>query len=133
MLIALDKLPLFPVALVDHRREGMTFPAPDTTAEYGRYLANTGGCTACHNPAMSGGGSGGPPGSPMPPNLTPGGIPHYTEADFMRVLREGRTPDGRSLDNAFMPWRASGRMTDAEIHAVWLFLRSLPAKQLGER
>jgi mono/diheme cytochrome c family protein len=133
MLVALDQMPMFPVALVNHTREGMTFPAPDTTAAYGQYLANTGGCTACHNPAMSGGGPGGPPGSPPPPNLTMGGIPHWTEADFVRALRGGTTPDGRTLDNSFMPWRSSGRMTDAEIHAVWLWLRSLPAKQLGEQ
>lgn len=133
VLVALDKLPLFPVAVVDHTREGMTFPAPDTTPAYGQYLANTGGCTACHNPAMSGGGTGGPPGSPMPLNLTRGGIPQWTEADFVRVLREGTTPDGRHLDNNFMPWRSSGRMTDAEIHTLWLWLRSLPAKGLGER
>ncbi len=132
VLIALDKLPIFPVAIVNHTREGMVYPPADTTAAYGRYLADIGGCTSCHNAAMSGGGPGGPPGSPPPSNLTPGGIPHYTEADFSRVLREGRTPDGRELDNDFMPWRSSGRMTDAEIHAVGLFLRSLPAKQLGE-
>ena len=108
MLVALDKMPLFPVVLVDHTREGMTFPAPDTTPAYGQYLANTGGCTSCHNPAMSGGGPGGPPGSPMPLNLTRGGIPQWTEADFVRVLREGTTPDGRHLDNNFMPWRSSG-------------------------
>jgi hypothetical protein len=111
----------------------MTFPAPDTSAAYGQYLANAGGCTSCHNPAMSGGGVAGPPGSPPPPNLTLGGIPHWTEADFVRALREGKTPDGRDLNNNFMPWRSSGRMTDAEIHALWLWMRSLPAKQLGER
>jgi mono/diheme cytochrome c family protein len=133
MLIALNKLPIFPAALVDHARTRMTFPPEDTTTAYGRYLADIGGCTSCHNAALSGGGAAGPPGSPPPANLTPGGIPHYTEADFVRVLREGRTPDGRSLDNNFMPWRSSGRMTDAEIHAVWLFLRSLPAKRLGEQ
>jgi mono/diheme cytochrome c family protein len=133
VLIALNKLPLFPAATVNHTREGMTFPAQDTTAAYGHYLADIGGCTACHNQAMSGGGPGGPPGSPPPRNLTMGGIPQWTEADFVRALREGRTPDGRELNNDFMPWRSSGLMTDAEIHAVWLRLRSLPAKQLGEQ
>lgn len=132
MLIALDQMPLFPAAIVNHTREGMTFPPADTTTAYGHYLANIGGCTSCHNAAMSGGGAGGPPGSPPAANLTPGGIPTWTEADFVRVLREGKRPDGRELDDNFMPWRASGRMTDAEIHAVWLWLRSLPAKGLGE-
>ena len=134
MLITRGRLPLFPAATVDHARTAMLFPSPDTTVAYGAYLAGVGGCTACHNPAMSGGERpGGPPGSPVPPNLTTGGIPQWTEQDLVRALREGRTPDARALDNTFMPWRSSGRMTDDEIHALWLWMRSLPAKQLGEQ
>jgi mono/diheme cytochrome c family protein len=133
MLLAQDKLPVFPAAIVNHERTGLSFPAADTAVEYGRYLADIGGCTTCHNHAMSGGEvQAGPPGSPPAANLTPGGMPQWTEAEFVRSLREGKTRDGRDIDNAMMPWQLSGRMTDAEIHAMWLFLRSLPAKELGE-
>ena len=134
MLIARKKLPMFPVEVVNHARTGYTYPAADTSTEYGHYLANIGGCTSCHNPAMSGGPNpAGPPNSPPPANLTPGGKPQWTEAEFLRTLREGKTQDGRDIDVNFMPWRSSGRMTDAEIHAVYRWLRSLPAKELGQR
>jgi hypothetical protein len=32
-----------------------------------------------------------------------------------------------------MPWKVLGQMTDEELHAVWLFLRSLPPKSYGNR
>jgi cytochrome c553 len=133
VLFAMNKLPMIPAAMIDHSRRGLTFPAPDTTAAYGGYLAHIGGCAACHNESFSGGpNAGGPPNSPPPMNLTPIGLAGWTEAMFVAVLRTGKKPDGTAIDNNFMPWKSSGRMTDAEIHAVWLFLQSLPPKQPGE-
>ncbi len=132
-LLAFNKLPMFPAAYIDHSRRDAPTPAPDTTVVYGRYLAHIGGCHACHNPALSGGANaGGPPGSPPPMNLTPIGLAGWTETMFIRVLREGKKPDGTAIDNNFMPWQSSGRMTDAEIHAVWRYLQSLPPKELGQ-
>ena len=58
----------------------------------------------------------GPPGLPPASNLTPAGIGNWTEADLVRALREGKRPDGSSLDE-FMPWKVFRGMTDAEIHA----------------
>ena len=48
----------------------------------------------------------------------------WTEADIFRALREGRRPDGSVIDPEKMPWVRSGQMTDDEIRAVWLYLRS---------
>ena len=82
---------------------------------------------------MSGGErAGSEPGSPLAANLTPTGIGHYTEADFVRVLREGKGPGDRVISD-FMPWKSSGRMTDDEIHAIWLFLKTLEPKEMGQR
>ncbi len=134
MLIAAGKLPVFSASWIDHeRRDVLPPPDPDTTAAYGRYLSLIGGCQACHNPAMSGGEiAGAQPGSPLAPNLTPTGIGHYTERDFVRVLREGKGPGERVISD-FMPWKNSGRMTDDEIHAIWLFLKTLEPKEMGQR
>ena len=33
----------------------------------------------------------------------------------------------------FMPWKVFRGMTDAEIHAIWLYLRSVPAKPFGNK
>ncbi len=133
MLLAQDKLPVFPVSYIAHDSVAPYGATPDTTTRYGRYLAWTGGCHACHNPAGSGGAMpGGPPDAPAAANITPGGLPDWTEADFVRLLREGKGRGDRDIDNANMPWRNSGRMTDAEIHALYLYLRSLPPRELGQ-
>jgi mono/diheme cytochrome c family protein len=133
MLIARNRLPLFPAAYVAHDSVAPYAAAPDTTVAYGRYLAWIGGCHACHNPALSGGPlPGGDPESPPPANITPGGLPTWTETDFFRLLREGRGTGGRAIDNRFMPWRTSGRMTDEEIRTLWRYLRSVPPREVGQ-
>lgn len=133
VLMTLGVLKGFPASYIDHERaDVMGRPNPDTTAEYGRYLVQIGGCSSCHNAALSGGPTG-QPGSPPAANLTTAGIGDWTEADFIRVLREGKKPGGVDINNEFMPWRSSGRMTDAEIHAVWLYLRALPPKEFGAK
>ena len=129
-LYVADKMPLVPAALIDHE-ERPPAPLPGPTAEYGRYLANIGGCTGCHYPNLAGG----PalePGAPPASNLTPGGIGSWTEADFARALRDGVRPDGSRLKE-FMPVEFTKLMTDDEIRAVFLYLQTLPAKRFGER
>jgi mono/diheme cytochrome c family protein len=104
----------------------------DTTAAYGKYIADISGCHGCHGYGLSGGPVAGPPGLPPASNLTPAGIGTWTEADLTRALREGRRPDGSQLDE-FMPWKVFRGMTDAEIHAIWLYLKSVPPKPFGNK
>lgn len=122
-----NKLPLVSAERIDHAAP-RTAPPAGATVEYGRYLANIGACTGCHNPELTGGPhAGSPPGTPPPSNLTPGGIGHYTEADFFRALRDGVRPDGSALHPS-MPVRFTKGMTDEETRAIWLYLRSLPSR-----
>lgn len=104
----------------------------DTTPAYGRYLADISGCHGCHGFGLSGGRVAGPPDLPPASNLTPAGIGNWTEADFARVLRQGKRPDGSAVDE-FMPWEIFRGMADAEIHALWLYLRSVPPKPFGNK
>ncbi|MHB1262834.1 MAG: c-type cytochrome [Gemmatimonadaceae bacterium] len=105
---------------------------PGPTVEYGRYLASI-GCQGCHGPHFSGGRiPGGPPDWAPASNLTPSGIGHYTEADFMRVLREGVKPGGARVRPP-MPIGATKQMTDEEIRAVYAFLKTVPARKFGNR
>src|SRR5688500_17311625 len=60
------------------------------------------------------------------------GIVAWTEADLRRMLREGRKPSGTMID-PFMPWETYAKMTDEEIAAIWLYLRSVPAKPFGNK
>jgi hypothetical protein len=72
---------------------------------------------------------------PYPANLTPDvatGLGQWSEADFLRVFREGKRPDGSEIKPP-MPWQAMGHMTDNELKAIWLYLQSVPAKPYGNR
>jgi hypothetical protein len=72
-----------------------------------------------------------PPDAPPASNITAAGIGSWTEADFARALREGIGSGGRRL-NQLMPYR-SLRLTDDELRAVWMFVRSVPPKPFGNR
>jgi cytochrome c553 len=128
MLLVAGQFPLHVYDQIDHTRRTIVPHVPEAdTAGYGRYLATIGGCAACHQANFAGGAIPGMPHEAKPAaNLTPAGIGHYTEQDFFRALREGLRPGGAPIDSLAMPWSSSGRMTDAEITAVWAFLRSLP-------
>jgi mono/diheme cytochrome c family protein len=106
--------------------------APGVTADYGRYIVSI-GCQGCHGEHLSGGRiPGGPPDWAPASNLTPAGIGHYTEADFMRVLRDGVKPGGARIRPP-MPIGATKQMTDEEIRAVYAFLKTVPAREFGGR
>lgn len=109
--------PLLPAELVDHGAIAAPL-APSVSIAYGAYLASVAGCGGCHGPHLAGDGGPGP-------NITPGAIAAWTEADFRRALREGRRPDGSVL-RAPMPWPIFSHMTDDEVAALWLYERSVP-------
>ncbi len=131
-LLAAGKLPLL-VANLTPRIPHVPAVLPDTTATYGRYLASVAGCHGCHGEGLSGGRlGGGPPDAPPSSNLTPSGLVGWSEADFVRALREGIRPAGTPI-NETMPWRGLGRMTDAELRALWRYLQSVPPREFGNR
>ena len=118
---------MLPAAKVAHSVPPRSSPEPEVSARYGSYLANTSGCRGCHGPDLVGG-KAMEPGKPAPANLTPAGrLGQWTEADFIRALREGKRPDGSPIDTA-MPWKVMGKMTDVELRALFLYLRTVPAK-----
>lgn len=100
------------------------------TAAYGRYLVTVSGCEGCHGAALSGG-PGFAPGDPPVSNITPTGIGTWTEADFIRAMREGIRPGGTKLSEQ-MPWPSFANRTDGELHAIWLYVQSVPPRQFNE-
>jgi len=117
---------LTPAATIDHSPRVRVSPPIAATADYGAYLAAS--CTGCHGANLAGQHvPGTPPEFPDAANLTPhaDGLAGWQDADFQRVLRTGKRPDGRQL-HPFMPWRAYSRMTDTEIAALWAHLSTLP-------
>jgi mono/diheme cytochrome c family protein len=101
------------------------------TVAYGRYLAV--GCTGCHGPNLSGGKIDvGPPDWPPAANLTPAGdLARWTDKEFFVALRTAKRPDDREL-SIVMP-RAFGQMTDDELMAIWLYLKTVPPAATGVR
>jgi mono/diheme cytochrome c family protein len=112
---------ILPAQVIDHRTPRPPEPEPAVTVEYGKYLANA--CTVCHGENLAG--MEGPGGGK---NLTRGGdLGKWTEADFMRAVRTGVTPNGKTLDPEMMPWKSVGQFSDDELKAIWLYLQSLPS------
>jgi cytochrome c553 len=133
-LFALGILPMLEARLVDHHAAHLARIETTASADYGRYLAQS--CTGCHGEHFSGGPiPGTPPDFPKPANITPDattGIGAWTKDDFYRVFREGKKPNGTALD-PFMPWQSLGKFTDTELDALWAYLRTVPARPLGQR
>ena len=104
----------------------------DTTpgVEYGRYLVAMSGCAACHGSSFAGG-----PGvnddSPPASNLTPTGIGHYTEDDFVNAMRTGVRPRGGAAISEAMPWKYYGTMSDGALRSIHRYLKTFPPKPFG--
>jgi cytochrome c553 len=119
-----------------------TAPPRSASAEYGGYLSqHVGLCADCHTQRggllqkadksrLFAGMSKPPKGFPSPtPNITPhpeAGIGKWSEADFVKAMRTGVTPSGEKL-KPFMPWPKLQRMTDDDLHAIYAYLRTVPA------
>ena len=135
-LFLAGEVPL-PAELIDVSASRPPAPTPGPTAEYGKHLSITGGCIGCHGPGLSGGRVPGAPPDWLPSsNLTPDrttGLGAWSEEDFFRALRTGKRPDGTEINGAFMPWKYTAKMKDDEIRALWLYLRTVPVKQEGNR
>jgi mono/diheme cytochrome c family protein len=134
LLLKGDLTGMFEAKEIDHLARRGVPPAADTTADYGRYLAEIGGCTGCHGPTLSGGPIPGMPPEAIPArNITPEGIGSWTEQDFFKALREGIRPDGTPLDSTQMPVRLTREMTDQETKAIFMYLKTVPPKATGGR
>jgi mono/diheme cytochrome c family protein len=109
-------------------------------AKRGEYLAKAGGCLGCHTveakddakdkpvPYAGGRALKTPFGTFYGPNITPhpeAGIGRWSEADFLRAMREGRRPDGSNYFPAF-PYPSFTLITDSDLRDLWAYLRSLP-------
>lgn len=131
MLLVTGKAALIPAKLIDQHAPFPTVPPVGVTAEYGHYLVTSGGCAECHGPGLSGGKFAGGPDDPPAQNITPTGIGQWTEADFFRAMRQGLRPDGTAI-KPFMPWQTMGKMTDDELRAIYLYLKTVPPKPYGK-
>lgn len=82
-------------------------------------------CAACHGADLGGSVFAG---GVWAPNLTADatGLADWDASDFERALRQGKSKDGRELNDKAMPWPGFASMTDDEVAAIWQALRDLP-------
>ena len=116
---------------IDHRKPHAAEPPVEAASvELGEHIAQV--CRGCHGPNLSGGKIAGDPNMPIVANITPHetGLKAWTEADFMRALREGKRKDGTPLLPQ-MPWKAYGQMKDVELKALWAYLQTVPPIEKG--
>ncbi len=123
----------FSASGIDHAKTHAVEPPESApTPEYGEHLVQV--CRGCHGERLSGGKLKGDPNMPIVANLTPHetGLKDWTEADFIRAMREGKRKDGTAISE-FMPWKAYAQMGDAELRAIYAYLRTVPAVEKGNR
>lgn len=116
-------LGMFPTSVQPALTQPVVGPPPGPTAAYGQYLVSVSGCQACHGQNLAGGtaGFGPPPG----PNLTQI-VPQWSQADFVKTIRTGLDPNGRSLRPDMMPWKEFSEMfDDTQLQAIWAYLHGL--------
>jgi mono/diheme cytochrome c family protein len=120
--VALAIAPLLPVAA-----------AEEDAVERGEYLVRAGGCASCHTSAGDQPFVGGRPlatpfGTFYSPNITPDpetGIGGWTDAQFLRALRDGLRPDGANYFPVF-PYPSFTGISDSDALAIKAYLFSLP-------
>jgi len=109
-------------------------PVPEgATALHGRYVANM--CIGCHGESLSGGRiPGGPPDWPPAANLTPGegsALARYQDVHaFKAMLHSGRRPDGTTI--RVMPFASLAKLSEVDVQALYLFLKTLPPRPVGQ-
>jgi len=107
--------------------------ADEDASGRGEYLVRAGGCFSCHTSAggqpLAGGRALATPfGTFYSPNITPDpdtGIGRWTDAQFLRALREGVRPDGTNYFPVF-PYTSFTGITDSDAVAIKAYLFSVP-------
>ena len=120
-------------AKIDHSLPPAQPVSEGVNLQHGAYVANM--CLGCHGAQLTGGRiPGGPPDWPAAANLTPVGVSpmvsHYAEAAaFAKMLKTGQRPDGSRIQ--VMPFESLKELSDTDVRALHLYLKSLPAKPQG--
>lgn len=120
------KFPLLPAEEIDRTARPRSAIETGPTIEYGEYLISIGGCRDCHGASLTGGPVPGmPPGTPPATDLTSRGpVARWSDAEFIHAMRTGLRPDGSGV-SPIMPWPLVGQLTDDELTAILLYIRTV--------
>ena len=111
-----------------------THPSSSSLIARGKYVTLAADCKSCHTASGRQPFAGGEPletpfGTLYGSNITSDvqtGIGSWSEADFDRALRDGVRKDGAYLYPA-MPYINYTKMSAADMHALWAYIRTVPA------
>ena len=119
---------------IDHTKVAPTRVPNDTHAQ-GEYISKT--CIGCHGQDLSGGPiPGAPPAWPAAANLTSATdsvmTTRYNSLEqFRQMMRTGQRDDGTSI--GVMPFESLRAMSDAELDALFGFLKTVQPRASGTR
>lgn len=120
--------------VIDHNAPRLKYPpALEPSLELGKHLATT--CSGCHGKNFSGGKiTGGDPDWPPARNITfhASGLAGWTLEDFKTALHKGVRKDGSPIQ-APMPIAFTQNLADAEVEALYVFLKQQPETPYGNR
>lgn len=124
VLYVAGKMPLLTSAeMIDHNAQSPAKVDPTVSADYGKYIAQT--CTGCHGTNLAGGPiPGAPPEWPPAQDIRGKALSKYNEAQFIQSIKTGKRPDGSEIRFP-MPWKNFSQMTETEIKALFLYLKTL--------
>jgi len=106
--------------VIDHQALEQKVRAPQAVPR-GEYLARTSGCFACHGPDLKGVTLG----DVKSTDITPTGLKGWTRAQFAVVMREGKRPDGTTVNPLMPSVRAFSKLSDEEIDDLWQWQQGL--------
>lgn len=111
--------------VIDHTLPVPQEPDRKTTEKLGEYMVNIFGCRTCHGPELKG--MQPPiPGAPYAPSLQrDGNLSKWSDEIFLATIRKGETPEGKAMDEKFMPWKVMSRLHEEELSAIYVYLMSL--------
>ncbi len=116
-----------PVEAAPHTTQ-ISAPPAGISVEYGAYMAAISDCRTCHGQNLAGGKSPDPNETMLAPNLTPGGeLLTWTEADFLKTIQTGVKPGGAVLTDS-MPWKEYNKLSEDELKAIFMYLKTLPKR-----
>lgn len=109
--------------------QSIHIPTDSLSYEKGKIIATNRGCLGCHGANLGGFEEFLPEGSPMgtlfAKNITSGkGGIHYTDKDWLRVLRHGVNKEGKSV--WFMPSQEFSHISNQEMGELICFLKKQP-------
>ncbi len=118
-----DKMPLLSVEKIDHNRSMLVHADTTEGIAQGKYLAIS--CSGCHREDFKGGDPVAP-GMPPVPNLTStGNVGKWSQEQFIRTLRTGKTPLGHQMLNENMPWQMTAQYEQKELASLYQYFRSI--------